>query len=168
MGGAHRNTSLKACLRTRSRHNASKPQAMRRQLLSQRIIPVVFSGLLGKGVFILALALAQDLWSETSAGKPAAKGESVLLVVQGQVEVSPAGSDEWRPARLNQVLRPGDRLRTGPRSRAEVRASDLSLFPVDESSLITLEAPSTPSQRPIFNLSRGNIRFLSREKPREI
>src|SRR5262245_40597985 len=41
-----------------------------------------------------------------------------LLELEGQVQVSRARSTAWDPGYTNQVLLAGDRVRTGPRSRA--------------------------------------------------
>ena len=42
----------------------------------------------------------------------------VLLTVEGKVEVARGGGAVWTPGQPNQVLSPGDRIRTGERSRA--------------------------------------------------
>jgi hypothetical protein len=36
-----------------------------------------------------------------------------IIALEGTVEVAPAGTDNWAPAKLNQRLQPGDKLRTG-------------------------------------------------------
>src|SRR5688572_20108364 len=55
-------------------------------------------------------------------------GDAVLVELEGTVEVSRAGSPLWDPARMNQPLLPGDRVRTGDRSRAVVRLLDKTVL----------------------------------------
>ena len=40
-----------------------------------------------------------------------------ILELQGTAEVSPQGSTRWILTQTNQILKPFDRLRTGPNSR---------------------------------------------------
>src|SRR5881296_3528375 len=54
---------------------------------------------------------------------------AVVLAVQNRVEVARRGAEVWDPAYVaptNQVLFPGDRLRTGQDSRALLRLSNLT------------------------------------------
>src|SRR6478736_5120610 len=65
---------------------------------------------------------AMQLGAQTSpsVGANAVPRTNLLVMIQGTVEVLPAGTSAWKPGKLNQVLHPGDRVRTGERSRAEV------------------------------------------------
>src|SRR6266581_8433437 len=53
---------------------------------------------------------------------------ALIVEIEGTVEISRAGSPLWDVARLNQPLLPGDRVRTGDRSRAVVRLSDKTVL----------------------------------------
>src|SRR5436309_1199051 len=67
-----------------------------------------------------------------------------VLAIEGErekVEVSRAGSVAWDPAYVNQILEPGDRGRTGPRSRATLGMSDLSVLRVKERSQFEIKPP---------------------------
>ena len=80
---------------------------------------------------VLALAFAVIL--------PRAFGaQSALLTVEGRVEVARAGSLAWTAGQTNQSLEIRDRVRTGLRSRATVRLTDLSVLRLSE--LTTIDA----------------------------
>ena len=88
---------------------------------------------------------------------------AMLVELEGRVVLSRKGSLDWGPAQAEQVLFPGDRLRTLERSRAVVRLSDLSLLRLSELSHIQL--PEATSRRGGFNLLRGVLYFFHRDKP---
>ncbi len=96
-------------------------------------------------------------------GAAAQPTNAVLLELEGRAVVSRAGSAAWDPAYTNQVLFPGDRLRTLERSRAVVRLSDLSLLRL--SDLTHIQIPVATSRRGGFNLLRGLLYFFHRDKP---
>ena len=87
----------------------------------------------------------------------------VLIELEGGAVVSRVGSAAWDPAYTNQMLFPGDRLRTLERSRAVVRLSDLSLLRLSE--LTHIQIPTATSRRGGFNLLRGLLYFFHRDKP---
>ena len=66
----------------------------------------------------------------------------LVIVIEGAVEVAPAGTDNWAAAKLNQQLQPGDKIRTGKLSRAVLRSKASGELPVRESSLLTINAPN--------------------------
>ena len=88
---------------------------------------------------------------------------AMLVEIEGRAVVSRAGSLAWDPAYTNEVLFPGDRLRTLERSRAVVRLSDLSLLRLSE--LTHIQIPEATTRRSGFNLLRGLIYFFHRDKP---
>ncbi len=100
-------------------------------------------------------------------GPSANTTNSVIIVIQGTVEVAPAGTENWKQAQLNQEIKPGERLRTGARSRAELRLANLSILPVNELATINFEAPKAASSRPILNLERSSLFMQSKDKPSE-
>ena len=110
-----------------------------------------------------ALLLAGGLWAQTPAGP--GKTEPELLTIEGKVEVSIVGSTAWTPARTNQVLRVGERLRTGLRSRATLRLSDKSVFRINELTTLKIQPPPRSSNAPVLDLGSGSTYFFSREKP---
>jgi hypothetical protein len=76
---------------------------------------------------------AEDINSDS-----ASKTGSVLLMVNGPVEVAEAGSDLWKPGQLKQSLKPGDRVRTGKTGNAIVRLPTANLLRVQPSTIFEI------------------------------
>ena len=93
---------------------------------------------------------------------------SQLLEISGKVEISLAADNAWRAAKANDLLRPGDRLRTGADSRAMLRLSDKSVIRIDQSTLLEIMPPAQPAGKSRFRLQVGALFFLNREKPADI
>ncbi|HXJ59627.1 MAG TPA: TonB-dependent receptor [Verrucomicrobiae bacterium] len=89
---------------------------------------------------------------------------SAVLEWEGKVEVARRGSLVWDPAYTNQVLFPGDQVRTGERSRALIRVSELTTLRLGEVS--RLQVPEGPGKR--SRLLQGLFYFFHRDKPGEI
>src|SRR3989454_1706255 len=111
------------------------------------------------------LLLGSSLCAQTLTPKGRDKTESILLTIEGKVEVFATGASTWSPARTNQVLQVGDRLRTGLRSRATFRLSDKSVLRVNELTTLKIQPPPKESNAPVLDLSSGSTYFFSREKP---
>ncbi len=93
---------------------------------------------------------------------------ATVLAVANVVEVKRYGAQVWDRAYVqpvNQVLNPGDRLRTGRDSRALLRLSNLTDFPVGE--LTQLEVPREKEERAAIRLIKGIIYFFHRDHPHE-
>jgi Tfp pilus assembly protein PilF len=99
----------------------------------------------------------------SQAAPPAEPPPFAVLEIEGKVEVMRGPNQPWDLAYTNQVLLPGNRLRTGPNSRAVVRWSNLSLLRLDQRSYI--EIPTAAKPRPILNLLRGALYFFHGDKP---
>lgn len=118
------------------------------------------------GLWSLALiALCSGRWC-LAAGDGAPTSQ--ILTVEGLVEVSRAGRAEWAPAKPNQFLAVGDRLRTAGNSRACVRLSDRSTFRVNELTTLQIQAEATKDGTPWLDLKSGSVYFFSREKPDQL
>ena len=88
----------------------------------------------------------------------------VIVAYEGKVEISRAGSPRWDPGQTNQVLDPGDQIRTGPRSRATLRLFDLTEVRVDENSTFEIERP--PQEESIIvHILRGALYLFHRDEP---
>jgi Tfp pilus assembly protein PilF len=92
----------------------------------------------------------------------------VLLTIEGKVEVASQGALNWQPAQTNQVLRAGDRLRTGMRSRAALRWSDKSVVRVNALTTLQVQPPPRAGAQPELELNSGASYLFSRERPGEI
>lgn len=79
----------------------------------------------------------------------------------------PLGGTAWMQGTTNLSLHIGDRLRTGVRSRATVRLSDLTILRVNELTTLQIRAPQQPGKQSQLDLNSGSTFFLSREKPPE-
>lgn len=91
----------------------------------------------------------------------AQKNEATLLGFEGHVSVSRANSQAWDPGYTNQVLLPGDRLRTMERSRAVVQLSDLSTLRLGPLSLIRIPEEKSGG----LHLLRGLLYYFHRDQP---
>ncbi len=95
--------------------------------------------------------------------------ESVrILEFSGRVDVVRRGTNPWEPARLSQVLSPGDRLRTGAESRATLQFSDRSIFRVNQSSVVEISPSDPATRRRSLFLRLGELFFFDRERPQSI
>ena len=108
----------------------------------------------------MALALGGILAGMGTNAFAAQKTNAVLVELEGQVTVSRNDSQAWDPAYTNQVLFPGDRIRTMDRSRAVVQLSDLSTLRLGSQSFVVI-----PEERSGLNLLRGFLYYFHRDKP---
>ena len=92
---------------------------------------------------------------------------SQLVEFAGTVEVTVANTNDWQPARVNQLLHPGDRLRTAADSRATLQLSDRSVIRISQSTILEIQPPTRPA-RHRFGLKRGALFFLDRERPADV
>jgi len=92
----------------------------------------------------------------------------VLLTLEGTVEVAPAGTLNWVPARTNQVLNVGDRIHTGEGSRATILLTDRSVQRVGDLTTLEIRPPTQPGRRLMLDLKAGKSYLFNREKPTEL
>lgn len=116
----------------------------------------------------LSLLLADTLALTAQTPTSTSALTCAVLTREGKVEVARKGVAHWSPAQTNQILNIGDRLRTGLRSRATLRWSDLSIVRVDELTSMELQPPEKSKTKPQLELKSGATYFFSREKPEEI
>ncbi len=110
-------------------------------------------------------------WAPLFLARPAGGAPAptcLLLEKEGQVEVARKGTTAWTPAALNATLQAGDRLRTGPRSRATLRWAELSVVRVAELTTLEIQPPAKATDKPQLDLRSGATYFFSREKPTEV
>lgn len=111
----------------------------------------------------LALVSSSAVHGQTAT----AKADAVLLTVAGKVDVQASGTQNWAPARTNQALKVGDRIRTGIDSQASVQLTTLSILRIDELTTLQIQPPEQPGRRPVLNLDSGTAYFFNRDKPSE-
>ncbi|MCU0857517.1 MAG: FecR domain-containing protein [Pontiellaceae bacterium] len=118
-------------------------------------------------LFFCLLSVAAITFSENGADAFKAN-DAVVLTIEGRVETVRTGTTDWLPAQTNEILEVGDRLRTGLRSRATVRLSDLTVLRVNELTTLKIQPPSQPEKQPALHLEKGGAYFFSRERPVEM
>jgi hypothetical protein len=79
---------------------------------------------------------------------------AVVLEMEGAVEILRHGATAWDPGYVGQALRPGDRLRTGERSRALLRLADRSVIRCGELTSVQI---GPEGRRSVIELLRGAI-----------
>src|ERR1043166_4865455 len=115
---------------------------------------------------VLLLMAAQAFSAEATANTQ--KPVCTVLTAEGKVEVARKGLAQWSAAQTNEILQVGDRFRTGLRSRATLRWSDLSVVRVDALTSMEIQPPEKPGAKAQPELRSGAAYFFSREKPTEI
>lgn len=84
-----------------------------------------------------------------------------LVSAQGVIEARRADATEWRPARLNDYLCPGDTLRAQRRARGALLLHGETLIRIDQHTALTLLPSREPGRRWI-DLLYGVAHFISR------
>ncbi|HEY1789290.1 MAG TPA: TonB-dependent receptor, partial [Verrucomicrobiae bacterium] len=92
-------------------------------------------------------------------------GEIRIVAIQGSVELMPAGAKTWVLTQTNQVLYPGDQLRTTDNSRVTVLWSDKSVVPLGPLTQIEILQPDKSGSLPGMNFIKGVLSFFHRDKP---
>ncbi len=92
---------------------------------------------------------------------------SVLLSVEGKVELKSDPDPKWNVVQANQPLAIGDRLRTGPRSRATLLLSDQTTLRLNELTLLEIRPGASNPKRPSLDLKAGSTYFFNRGRPSE-
>ncbi|MBU1600008.1 FecR family protein [bacterium] len=95
---------------------------------------------------VMGMALSQAVFSEEFSYK--------LTFIMGSVEAR-KGTETWRKAILNSILLPGDDLRTGPGSEAELRDADKSIIKLKENTQLTITR--FDSEESVFKVLAGRI-----------
>lgn len=117
---------------------------------------------------ILALCLFLAATLPVLAQTASAGNASVLLTVEGRVEVARAGQAAWNAGQTNQTLLTGDRVRTGAKSRATIRLSNLSVLRVNELTTLEIRPPLRADGPTGLDLKSGSTYFFNREKSSDV
>jgi len=103
-----------------------------------------------------------------TASPPPATNAIQIVERQGAVEIQPAGTTTWTPARDHQVLQAFDRVHTGANSRVALRWSDQSIVPFGASTELEILPPDAPGSQSGLHLIRGVLSFFHRDQPGRI
>lgn len=120
------------------------------------------------GVWLNAMAFAIPAQGQTNAVAAPSPDSALLLAFEGTVEVAPYESQQWSLGQTNQVLRAGQSLRTGRRSRATIRMGDLSVLRVSERTRIDFLPGQDADGRVVLNFKAGVAYLLNRTRPTDI
>jgi hypothetical protein len=106
---------------------------------------------------------AVSAWNTNRVAAAELVAASVVLTVEGKAEWSKFGTKAWSLVQTNQLLFPGDRLRTGLKSRATIRLANLSILRVNELTTLEIQPPSAGTNRPALKLEEGSGYFFNRD-----
>src|SRR5213592_516011 len=81
--------------------------------------------------------------------------------VQGTVEAQRVGNAQWQSVKLNDKFCPGDTIRVGEKSRADIALLNQSVLRLNANSTITVETPKE-RRTGVVGLLRGATHVLSR------
>jgi tetratricopeptide (TPR) repeat protein len=107
----------------------------------------------------VVLSLLLTLYPEVVAAQASAVARAVS--VQGSVEARRAGQQQWVAVKLNDSFAPGDTIRVGDRSRADLALLNQSVLRVNAGTEMVIE-PVKDQTTGVVNLLRGATHFLSR------
>ncbi|MGA2543642.1 MAG: TonB-dependent receptor [Verrucomicrobiota bacterium] len=130
--------------------------------------PFFLKRTLAHALCLAVLTAGSSLLAQTPA--PAATPgprDAVLLTISGTVEVAPAGTTAFAPARPNQILHLGDQVRSGKASRASLRLSDKSVLRLYELTTLEIKPPQQAAHNDVIDVKSGATYFFNRDKPQE-
>jgi tetratricopeptide (TPR) repeat protein len=84
-----------------------------------------------------------------------------LVSAQGMIEIKRSGSD-WGPAKPNDLYCPGDELRVGQNSRADVVLANRALIRLNQNSSLTFEGQKN-DRVSLVHMVKGAAHFFSRK-----
>ncbi|HET9595466.1 MAG TPA: FecR domain-containing protein [Anaeromyxobacteraceae bacterium] len=114
------------------------------------------SRLVGAGILALLLCPAPI---RADGDPPGVVARAVS--VQGTVESQRAGAAAWAPVKLDDTFSPGDAIRVGKLSRADLVLLDQSVLRLDAETTLTLR-PVEAERTGVLDLLRGAVHFFSR------
>ncbi|MGB6376301.1 MAG: FecR family protein, partial [Syntrophobacteria bacterium] len=89
-----------------------------------------------------------------------------VVSVQGTVEVKKVGEARWQPVELNDTYCPGDEIRAGENSRANLALINEAVLRLNQNTSMTL-GEFKEEQTSLVDLFKGAAHFFSR-KPRSL
>lgn len=119
-------------------------------------------------VFLIALCLLHGLARPVIA---ATGPDATLLTREGKVELFKSGAPDWTPAQTNDVMKLGERVRTGLKSRATLRLANESLLRVNQLTSVTIQLDITGTEnpeKPTLEVQSGSTYFFNRQGDQEV
>ena len=112
-------------------------------------------------VLAAAVLAVGDVRAQGAAAKPCDPAPAKAVSVQGTVEAKRAADSQWQPVKLNDAFCPGDSIRVGAKSRADIALLNQSVMRLNANSTITVEAPKDQTTG-VVDLLRGATNIFSR------
>jgi tetratricopeptide (TPR) repeat protein len=116
-------------------------------------------------LFLLGLFICMNIvigfMPRFAAAAKCEKWAAKAVSVQGTVEVRPEGEAQWFPVKLNDTYCPGDVIRVGERSRADLTLSNQAIVRLDEGCSIVLGG-LRDERTSLVSLLDGAFYFFSR------
>lgn len=103
-----------------------------------------------------------------SANPPSATNSVRIVQIVNTVEVLSAGATNWVSTQTNQVLYPGDHLRTGPESKVALLWSDRSVAAFGPSTELEILPPHAANAEAGLDIAHGILWFFHRDQPGRI
>ncbi len=101
------------------------------------------------------------VFSTLTAKAQERRTNSVVMEIENIVEYQPSGSTVWVDAKPHLPLFAGDRLRTGPRSRAVIRTGNRTPNRIDANSILHID----PDDGALVRFLRGAMYYFHRDAP---
>ena len=115
-------------------------------------------------LFCIGSAFPRVLAQDQTGGAAAATTNTALVSMEGRVEVSRSGMQNWVSAQQDMNLGIGDRVRTALRSRAAVRFSNLTVLRLNQLTTIEIQPPQSEGSTPTLNMGAGAAYFFNKGK----
>ena len=103
-----------------------------------------------------------------ASAQQAPPGEGAALIEVENDVAAKRGSAAWQKAEPTLPLAPGDKVKTGKKSRAAVRLTDRSVMRLDQTTVFEIGPPSGADGAPSLDLKQGGVYFFSRERSPEM
>ena len=132
---------------------STAPPASRRFLTRENVATAT-------GLLVAAVAAASYFYFFTGREEPAVV--ATLSKVTGTVSVTQVGSDEWEPAELGTSLQAAQKVRTGPRSGAEISFIDGSIARIQPDSVVLVGEPVADVTA--WTIRSGEVSFDAQER----
>jgi Tfp pilus assembly protein PilF len=127
----------------------------------------LFRASIGRGLAV-ALTFGLAFLDAHAADGDADPVEVRIVQIQGSAEIMPSGAATWVITQTNQVLRAGDKLRTGRDSRVALQWSDQSVVPFGALTELEILAPDKSDSLAGLRVFKGILSFFHRDKPGRI
>src|SRR5436190_9476555 len=121
-----------------------------------------------RALFCLGLAFFMFGVLSMRAEANSETNEIRIVQIQGVAEIMPGGARTWVLTQTNQVLHPGDKLRTGNNSRIALRWSDQSVVPLGALTEVEILPRDKGDSLPGLQAAKGILSFFHRDRPGRI